>query len=187
MARLNQKQYAKHRGVKPQYISRLVREGRISVGRDGLIDSDKADKSLGPRGRKASPSVNRPAKPKLSHVRGESATSSLTAARARKALADAELAELQVGHERGLLLRKDEVLAAQGKQNANIRTRLRMLPRAVAPLLANISSPAEIERIELEIIDRELSDLARDPLALQTSAAASAEEPASAPPEAAHV
>jgi hypothetical protein len=171
MPRLNQKQYAKHRGVKPQYISRLVREGRIAVGRDHLIDAEKADKALGPRVKAAAKRAPRAAaKPRIKALPRESSTATLTAARARKATADAELAELQVGHERGLLLHKDEVLQAQRQQNANIRTRLRMLPRAFAQQLAAITSPAEIERLALEIIDRELSDLARDPLALQTYA-----------------
>jgi hypothetical protein len=83
---------------------------------------------------------------------------------------------LQVGHERGLLLRKEEVLAAQRMQNANVRTRLRMLPRAMAQELATVTVPAEIERILLAYIDRQLSDLASDPLALQTSAAGASEE-----------
>ena len=172
--RLNQKDYAKHRGVTAQYISRLVREGKIPTGRDGLIAVAKADKALGPRfrkpARKAAPQAKRTAAPRLKALPRESSTASLTAARARKASADAEVAELMVARDRGLLVSKEEVLAAQRKQNSNIRTRLRMLPRAVAPLLANASSAAECERILLEIIDRELSDLSRDPLALQTSA-----------------
>jgi hypothetical protein len=198
--KLNQKQYAAHRGVKPQYISRLVREGRIPTTREGLIDVARADRALGPRvnaprmnsRRSASASKathsRRPSahasKPASALAGGhKSATGSLTEARARKVLAEAQSAELALARERGELLSRDEVLAAQRKQNTNIRARLRMLPRAAAGVLAPVSSPAEIERLLLELIDRELADLARDPLNPQPSAPVqtSAEETTGAP------
>lgn len=183
---MSQKQYARHRGCSPQHINRLVREGRIALNREGKIDADRADRALGqPKlgpaksgttGRARGANVRKPAtgsqsgrKPGAqlrlrSLGRAESATSSLTAARARKALADARLSELDAEERAGQLLRKEEVLAAQRQQNANVRTRLRQLPRAMAQELAAVASPAEIERLLLAYIDRQLADLAADPL-----------------------
>ncbi len=157
--RVTKAQYARHRGCKPQYVSRLVREGRIKVGRDGKIDQARADAELGRKARK--PKAAPAPKP-----HAPSSTGSLTAARARKADADAKIAELEYQERSRNLIRREEVLALHARVYANVRTRFRRLPRSLAPALAVLTAPAEIEALVLEAVDQALADLAAAPLDL---------------------
>ena len=185
MALMSQKEYAAKKGVTPQYINKLVNQGKIlKVGRQ--IDSRQADaaikaysrpgrvvkgakskakKQAGRHGKKpqASPRVRVIA----ANPRGESATASLTRYRAMREKAQAERAELELKALLKQLLPANEVREAERQKNANIRTSFRRLARSLAPLLNRASSPAEVEQILLGEIDLVLSELARDPLGVQ--------------------
>ena len=162
---MTQKEYAQHRGVSPAYISKLVRDGRIVLDATGRVQRSKADAILGRPGEPHQRQPRAAAPAPVSRFR-ESGATTLTAARARKALADAKVAELDAEERASNLLPRSEVIEAQRRQNANVRTRLRRLPRQLAPMLAPITSPAEIERLILEAVDRELAEMAIDPLSI---------------------
>lgn len=183
MPRLTQKQYARHIKRSPQYVNKLVRQGKVRLGRDGKIDAAQADRALAQtRERARTPGGGRPKKGSNAHGGGRpprvrpaaagpgaparaSATQSLTSARAADAAYQAKLRKLEYEKAVGELLPAAEVREAERRKNANLRTRFRRLPRGVAQRLAYTTrTPAEIERILLEAIDHELAELAADPL-----------------------
>jgi hypothetical protein len=184
MPLMTQKAYAARVGVTPQYIGKLVAERKIvKVGK--LIDSKQADqarKAWARAGRvlPAKRSVKRESRPKgackpaasetVVHQPRNSATRSLTEARAQREHFGALTAELEYKRASGSLLPRDQVLEAERRKNTNIRTSFRRLARSLAPLLARAGSPAEAETILLSEIDLVLAQLARDPLGAHETA-----------------
>lgn len=194
MPKLQQKDVAKRLKVTPQYVSKLVRQEKIKVDRNGLIDLAKAKAALkawarpgrvvkqakaqARRAGKAS-AAGRVRKAKVATPRRESATASIASYRATREKWESEKSRLEVEEKLKKLLPAADVLAAEHRKNANIRTRFRRLGRTLAPALAQISDPGEIEERVLDEVDRLLAELAEDPLAevpaeavpvLQTSA-----------------
>jgi hypothetical protein len=182
MPRMTQVAYAKRKGVTPQYINKLVNRGVIKkIGR--MIDSKQADAAI--RNTSANPERSKLRSRKPSDKRTPrtrrvtaqsatgpaagrgSATKSLTAAKAMRENYMAQMAKLDYEKQVANLLPREQVLIAEQRKNANIRTQFRKLARSVAPLLARVSDPAEIENLLREEIDLVLNQLARDPLALQ--------------------
>lgn len=49
MARLNQNQYAKYKGVTRQAVSKAIKEGRLKLGKDGLIDTGEPEGAPAPK------------------------------------------------------------------------------------------------------------------------------------------
>jgi hypothetical protein len=107
-----------------------------------------------------------------------SATARLTQSRARGEHYKAELARIEFERMSRILIPADEVLKAEQQKNANVRTRFRRLARSVAPLLARLTQPAEIELTLGEEIDRLLRELAADPLGMQPEPEPPAPSPA---------
>ena len=180
MPLMTQKAYAKRKGVSPQYVNKLVGQGKIKrVGRK--IDSRQANaviKAFQRPGRvpPAKRSRSKPAQPKAPGAAGAlkprpSATRNLTEARAEKEHYGALAAKLDYERAAGALLPRPEVLDLERRKNANIRTLLRRLPRSVAPLLARAGGPAEIEKLLLSEIDLILGQLAHNPLGMHDEAA----------------
>jgi hypothetical protein len=161
---LTQKEYAKRKRCTPQYISKLVRQGKIKkVG--NRIDARQADAALRDWkregrviGRRAS------SKPKSRAQKKPSSTGKLYAARADRESFQAKLAELTYKRELGELVPAADVLEAERRKNANFRASFRRLARSLAPLLHRATSPAEVERLLLREIDLVLGELAADPL-----------------------
>ena len=175
---LSQRAYAKKRQVSVQYINRLVREGRIKLVR-GQIDPARADRALRDRQRVArrSKAAEAAAKksrqpPAASRWKGPaSATGSLTAFRSETEKWRAAAAKLEYECAAGALLPRAEVLEAERKKNATLRTRFRRLARHLAPALARAAQPAAAEAVLLAEIDRALAELAADPLGEQSPVA----------------
>jgi hypothetical protein len=185
MALVTQKEYARRRKLTPQYVNKLVRQGKI-VLRKGLVDPAQADRArehsraVTPRRKQRGnahgggrPAGQRPAA--RPGVKQNSATASLTSARAADAGYQAELRRLELNEKTKKLLPADEVLEAERRKNANVRLRFRALAREVAPVMARTNTPAECERILADEVDQRLHELEHDPLgsnatALQTSA-----------------
>lgn len=186
MTLITQKEYARRIKRTPQYVNKLVKQGKITLRR-GLVDSRQADaarkawaragndvetahrstkkaKKAKAPGRKASPAKYANAS------RPPSATGTLTQARAKREQALAEMAELDLKKALGELLPRDQVLAAEQKKNERIRTRFRRLPRMIAPMLAREMAPTEVEQILREEVDLLLGELAADPLGLKEDA-----------------
>jgi DNA-binding Lrp family transcriptional regulator len=176
--RMTQVEYAKRKGVTPQYINKLVNRGVIrKIGR--LIDSKQADaairansqapeRSKSLRKTKTKPASARKRasspRPKATGLAKTSATRNLTAAKADREHYQALMAKLEYEKAVANLLPREQVLVAEQRKNANVRTQFRKLARSVAPLLARVADPAEIENLLREEIDVVLGQLARDPL-----------------------
>lgn len=187
MAKLiSQKEYARRRRVTPQYINKLVRQGKITLVK-GLIDPKRADRerSAWSQPARSSKSSHSDAKAKKSPARSRrvredeqpdahpaesqprSSTGKLTAARAEREHYQSLQAKLEYERLLGQLVPAAEVRMAQERQNANVRTQFRAIARDLAQQLALTTSPAECEQILLDAIDLRLSVLAADPLALR--------------------
>jgi uncharacterized protein with PIN domain len=193
MPLMSQKSYAEKVGVSPQYVNKLVSQGKIlKVGK--LIDSRQADKAIKAFARSgrviaATRSTKAPARnsnprsasgkraPTISVVR-DSASKSLTASRAEREHYQAQSAKLDYEQRIGSLLPAEEVLAAERRKNETIRTMLRRLPRSLAPSLARITDPGEVEQRLGEEIDGLLDRLSRDPLGMSETLPIAAPEPA---------
>jgi hypothetical protein len=180
---ITQKAYAKRRRISAQYVNKLVRQGKI-VLKKGLVDPAQADRArehsrvVTPRRKQRGNAHGggRPAGSGGAGAKQNSATATLTKARAADAGYQAELRKLELGLRTGELVPAKEVLEAERRKNANVRLRFRSLARSMAPVMARTSTPAECERILLDEIDHRLDELAEDPLGstaaapLQTSA-----------------
>jgi hypothetical protein len=176
---VTQKEYARRRRCTPQYINKLVHTGKIVLV-NGRVDVKKADAALQAwqrHGRSKpgksisaishrSPRASRAEPRRSAEKKQKSATRSLTEARAEREHYAALAAKLDYEKATGELLPRDQVLEAERRKNANIRTRFRRLARSLAPVLAQTSSPGEVERVLLEEIDYQLRELASDPLGL---------------------
>ena len=99
--RMNQRQYAAHRGVTPQRISHLVGEGRIELDENGLIDVAKADLVL-----------DGITKTSVSRHQNRSVGGSLTEARVRTEEFRAHLLELDYRKRVGQVLDAEEAQVA---------------------------------------------------------------------------
>ena len=182
---MSQKAYAERKGVSPQYVNKLVGQGKIlRVGR--MIDSKQADQAIkafaragrvvAGSGGKHTARVRGPKQPKAKRGPRHSATQSLTEARAVREHYQAELAKLDYLKTSGELLPRTDVLEAERRKNANLRASFRRIARSLAPELARAVTPADAEKILLGEIDLILEQLAKDPLGLRQESA----EPAAA-------
>lgn len=190
MALLTQAEYAKRKGVTPQYVNKLVSQGKIVLvgrkvnpkqadaairaghrpgvarrkGRRALIARKGKSKSTQPRA--AVPHRSKPAKPLMSLKSDAqlSATKSLTAMRTENEKYKALTAKLDYERLCGQLLPKAQVLEAERRKNMNIRGRFRKLASSLAVVVARTTSPAEVQKLLLEEIDLVLDQLSKDPL-----------------------
>jgi hypothetical protein len=175
---MTQKAYAAHKRVSPQYINKLVRQGKIVLVRR-KVNVRQANAAIAAHRRPGrvvkSANARKEVRSKRSRSRAEkgnaaklpSATQNLTANRARYEAARAQTAELELARLTRNLLPAAEVLEAERRKNANLRARFRRLARSLAPLLHRATSPAEVEQALLGEIDLVLAELARDPLGIQ--------------------
>jgi hypothetical protein len=183
---MTQKALAEKIRVSPQYVNKLVQQGKIKrVGK--LIDARQAKAAIAafkragrvvPRLQRRPAAASKGLKPlgrAASGSKEASATQNLTANRARYEAARAQIAELELARLTKALLPAAEVLEAERRKNANIRSRFRRLARSLAPLLHRTTSPAEVEQLLLGYIDLELSELTRDPLGAEDAPPATPE------------
>lgn len=196
MPKMTQAEYAERKGVSPQYVNKLVKQGKIrKVGR--FIDSKQADaaiKAFSRSGRvvpaqrkrtaKARPSAKTssrrsshrslpthsapelPPTPSLPGRARGDATSSLTANRATREYYEALRAQHEYETSIGKLLPADQVIAAERMKNENISTLFRRMPSSIAPLVAMCTNKAEIEDLLRREIYSILEQLSRDPLGM---------------------
>lgn len=186
MPLLTQKEYAARIRKTPQYVNKRVKDGTIKlVGRK--VDTRQADLALKqtqqrvvarrtaadrPRSqkrwqRKASAVKSktvRTQKPTVHAAQPKPPRGTLTEARTLREQLQAEVVRLDLEQRKGNLLPKAEVLEAERQKNATLKAALRRLPRSLAPTLARMGDPAEVETVLLAEIDLVLERLAADPL-----------------------
>lgn len=199
MGLMSQKAYAEKRRVSPQYINKLVSQGKIrKVGRQ--IDSKQADAAIaafrragrvlkpsrskhtakpakkaarksakGPKAPRVVVDIDGPAPELLDPSLFRTPTGSITASRAVSEFYDA--LRRKTAHERdiGKLLPAEQVLEAERKKNTTLRTLLESLPRALAPMLAVTIEAAECEAIVKRALDQIREEFIADPLGLKSN------------------
>lgn len=118
---LRQSEYARHRGVSEQAVSRAVAAGRITVGADGRIDPVTADAEWAAR----TDAAMRPgAKPPA-----------LMDSRSRKMAADAALAEIRAKEAAGELISLADARRGWYAAGRTVRERLLAVPDHAGPAL----------------------------------------------------
>jgi hypothetical protein len=170
MAHLSARQYAKRIGVSGSYVSRLVRDGKLPVDRDGRLDPDEADRILAAR-REPARAANRqvpssvpaaPARlspapaPRFAGLRDAAGPGDLPTlllkARTKTEVEKGRLLELKAKVEAGKFVDGDEVKVAAFNKARIVRDALVNIASRLAPLVA--AEPDE--RACFDLIDREI-------------------------------
>jgi phage terminase Nu1 subunit (DNA packaging protein) len=145
---LSQAEYARHRGVSRQYISRLAKAG-VLVVRGGKVDVAASDAVLDDRPEKVSEAAtNAP-----EEAGGQ--TTSYAQAKLADMLFRARLRKLEYETKSAKLIPTDEVKAVWFKQARQIRDKLLALPAKLAPQLAAVSDLRAVR----ELLDSEIEGI----------------------------
>lgn len=147
--------YAKHRGVSPAYISKLIREGKLTAPAlqpDGRVNIALADLQLAGM---ADPARSAMADPSRGEMVGEmaditvanepgsfggsAAPASFADARTRKMLADAEAAEIALARTRGEVVDRASVADAFQEIGSTVRGAMDVRRRELAAALLGIT------------------------------------------------
>ncbi len=139
--------YARHRGCTHQYISRLIQVGLIPTNH-GKIDPIEADKKLA-ESKDPSRALPKP------HD-----ASSFSAARTRRELCKAALAEIQLRRLKDELIPVEEVLAIWTHHILDCRSKLLRLPSKMAPLIFGLKTLPEMKKALDNEIRKALEELA---------------------------
>jgi hypothetical protein len=121
---MNQSEYARHRGVSRQHVSKLVRMGKLILTEDGQIDATAADQAIAENRARLNPRDvdKKPASDAPLPIGG------LTKARILNEELRSKLVQLELGEREGELLRRDDVVASIGVCAEAIRRELDQLP-----------------------------------------------------------
>jgi hypothetical protein len=182
---MTQKEFAEHIGKTPQYVNKLVNEGKIQlVRKDGkkLVDPKQAQAAMvafskvgkvvkSPKKKTAakpkSPGPAKPRKAAVEKVPRDSATRQLTKFRTEREEIEAKTARLKYDVLRKALLPADDVREAERMKNQNIRQKFHDFPRANAETCARLTSPAECEHFLRQAIYKIFEKLEVDPLGMK--------------------
>lgn len=166
-------QYARHRGVSHQAVSKAVAERRIKKDRNGKIDSDAADRAWALRTNPAQaathvlPPAPRavPSTPMPSGTEQYSVVEKLDIktkmAHLREKEARAEMAEKDLAKLKGLLMSKPEVDEYIAFFSQMVRDHMMAVPDRLAPALAAVNEPSTVHKILKTDIDAALRKLSK--------------------------
>ena len=145
---VSQAEYARHRGVSRQYISRLAKAG-VLVMRGGKVDVTASDAVLDDRPEKVSEAAT--------SAPVEAGAQATTYAQAKLAdmLFGARLRKLEYETKSAKLIPTDEVKAVWFKQARQIRDKLLAMSAKLAPQLAAVS---ELRAVR-ELLDSEIEGI----------------------------
>lgn len=174
----SQAAFSRRLGVDRSHITRLKQHGRLVMGEGGGVDvqaslrrivetaggrDDVAARWAAARLAETAPAA--PAAPPRGQGMGEAAIGETRAdAQARKEAAAADLLEIELAQKRGNLIPKEDVDAALKTFAAAMRAGLEVLPDAVSPLVAPVSSLDEVHAVLAEA-SRGLLSVVADQLA----------------------
>ncbi len=174
---MTQAEYARHRGVSRQAVSKAIRAGRIVVAEGGKIDPEAADAGWqrttdptkpsnsvvgNPRG--ALPLVRRAASPVPRAVRGSPAPGpDYQVSRAVRETYLAKLVRLEYEIKTGKLIDAEESKRAAFQDNRRVRDLLLAIPDRTAAQLAACSDPAECHRLLAAEVRRACEELSDEP------------------------
>ncbi|MDQ1275062.1 MAG: hypothetical protein QG610_635 [Euryarchaeota archaeon] len=165
---MTQSEFAKHLGVSKQYVSKLIKEGKLHTEKNGQIDPLKAEKELSrnigpvrvkipaqaeplPNGIKAGGEIDLD-KPDISFIE----------ARTAHEIVKTKLAQLELDLKEGQLLWKDDVEKLSFETGRYVRDAILNLPNRVCP---GLPCPEDIRfkvehalKTEIHIFLSQLSD-----------------------------
>lgn len=135
---MTRREYAERRGCTVQAVGKAIRQGRIEVTADGLIDPEVADILWRRR--------TDPAQSARASARSAGpAQDGLDASRARREAAMAELAELELARQRGDLVRVADVERQLAARIIGLREALLAIPDRIGPAATGLTA-AEVSR-----------------------------------------
>ena len=175
--RVSQAGYARHRGCSRRAVQKAIRDGRIKVGRDGLIDVEAADKSWAARTDAAMPKGTRsrraPAKKGNGRASGadEQGNGSddggigdaFMRSRVVRETFNARLAELDYRRKAGELVEAKAVEKAAFEQNRRARDLVLAIPDRCGPMVLGLTNLADVVRVIAEECRRVCVELSRPP------------------------
>lgn len=151
--RMTQAEYARHRGVSPPAINKLVKAGKIALDENGKIDAAEADFKLGEdRSRINQRDVDAPGDDEAR----PGGVSGLTQARTVGAVYDAKMAELKWRAMAGELVRVPAVSEAAMQLIEACQRSVRLSGHADALLAAALKDGATGIRMVLRAMEREV-------------------------------
>jgi hypothetical protein len=172
---MTQAEYARHRGISRQAVSKAIRSGRIVLTQDGMIDPAAADASWRRNTDPSKPSNSVAGNPRGAVPRARRsvtqahsvATSGLSpgpdyhVSRAVRETYLAKLVRLEFEVKTGKLIDAEESRHAAFQDNRRVRDLLLAIPDRTAAQLAACPDPAECHRLlaaEIRRACEELSD-----------------------------
>lgn len=166
MLEMTRAEYARHRGVSRQAVSKMVSAGRIPLTPSGKINPAEADFALGQTQQRAV--AREPEPPAAAPIE-----SALNKARAQQAAIEAELKRLQLERELGRLVPTEQIATAASVCAAMLTQALsRMTARTDDMVTAAMSEGHTGVRNVFRQIEREVRAAASDAFARLASAAA---------------
>ncbi len=176
---MTKSEYAHHRGVSTQYISKLIKQKKISVEYGDKIDPEKVDAILGPvspekKSSLPTPTSNLSLLPKseptaISTAEGIEisaekilASTSLFEAQRYKEIFQALTKKLEYEKLDGSLLSREEVEKAAFESGRQIRDMLQAIPDRIAPLVAaetDLHACTQILKAEIRSILESMCDV----------------------------
>lgn len=149
---MTQAQYARHRGCSKVAVGKAVKAQRISLV-NGLIDPAVADIQWKANSRARVSPTGPPEQPSLlqaiAQMPGADAptTDGYTQSRNRREAAEAEMAELKLAEQQGLLIRVDAVKAALAAAFTSTRDNLLQIPSRLSAILAAETDAAKVHEL----------------------------------------
>jgi hypothetical protein len=168
MAKVNlmtQAQYARHRGCSKVAVGKAVKAQRISLV-NGLIDPAVADIQWKANSRARVSATPTPDQPSLLHALAQNAAADVstpdgyTLSRNRREAADAEMAELKLAEQQGLLIRVDAVKAVLAAAFTSTRDNLLQIPSRLSAILAAETDAAKVHELLQAELYRALEGMA---------------------------
>ena len=147
---VSQAEYARHRRVSRQYISRLAKAG-VLVMRGGKVDVAASDAVLDDRPEKVSEAAT------SGPVEAGAQTTTYAQAKLADMLFRARLRKLEYETKSGKLIPTDEVKVVWFKQARQIRDKLLAVPAKLAPQLAALGEARAVR----ELLDAEIEGILR--------------------------
>jgi phage terminase Nu1 subunit (DNA packaging protein) len=157
--------YARRIEVTPQYISKVIKQGKVPVEPDGRIDPEKADAALQALRHRERDAFRKSVIPDGS-ANGETTSDyrSYQKARTIQAAYKARLTQLEYEILAGSVVKKDDVKTSLFIAARTVRDALLSVPKRIAALLAAETDRAKVEALLRKEILQALTALADEEL-----------------------
>lgn len=157
--------YALHRGCSKATITKALKDGRITQTDDGRIDPVAADAQWAANTRVRAAAGAPPARAVVDAGGGDVGASvgdpDYWVSRAKREAAEAEMAELELGKQRGDLLDVASVRSSWARVASSAQQALMQMAPRLAPVLAALTDAGAIQALIDEEVDRVLAEIVK--------------------------